>query len=361
MGLYAEGVDHERRFLSSDLLGEILSRVDALTLAKASCASSEFRRLCASEAFWERLCNLRWPSTKQAAAKDLILQTGGYRKFCENCHPCLSGTGTATVEHCDYVEGEEVCPSDFSSIIDVMYNGQVLVSRTIAGFFGAEKSRDWFDNSPFMFDLLEGTDEVNGFHKDDEGITAVAIQTELSSVSSAEGLWKALNENMTVSWILVNKKTGRMVNLASWKPVDGLRHWPCDGDFVLQFGTVIPSTERLRNHAVHCNVAAKVRHFNVGTADGGCKPVIGVTEVGMKLENIGGARLNGRESVALLDKVLSCNRTVSFSTVLHSHREFHRNRVAWKTERIRQENQRELTVALISGVGAFLCLCYCLS
>uniref|UniRef100_A0A7I4C2W6 F-box domain-containing protein n=1 Tax=Physcomitrium patens TaxID=3218 RepID=A0A7I4C2W6_PHYPA len=300
MGLYAEGVDHERRFLSSDLLGEILSRVDALTLAKASCASSEFRRLCASEAFWERLCNLRWPSTKQAAAKDLILQTGGYRKFCENCHPCLSGTGTATVEHCDYVE-------------------------------------------------------------DDEGITAVAIQTELSSVSSAEGLWKALNENMTVSWILVNKKTGRMVNLASWKPVDGLRHWPCDGDFVLQFGTVIPSTERLRNHAVHCNVAAKVRHFNVGTADGGCKPVIGVTEVGMKLENIGGARLNGRESVALLDKVLSCNRTVSFSTVLHSHREFHRNRVAWKTERIRQENQRELTVALISGVGAFLCLCYCLS
>lgn len=55
---------------------------------------------------------------------------------------------------------------------------------------------------------------------------------ELFLVLLVEGLWKVLNENMIVSWILVNKKIGWMVNLVSWKFVDGFRYWFCDGDFV---------------------------------------------------------------------------------------------------------------------------------
>lgn len=50
-----------------------------------------------------------------------------------------------------------------------------MVLRIIVGFFGVEKFRDWFDNSFFMFDFLEGIDEVNGFYKDDEGIIVVVI------------------------------------------------------------------------------------------------------------------------------------------------------------------------------------------
>lgn len=78
----------------------------------------------------------------------------------------------------------------------------------------------------------------------------------------------------------------------------------------------------------------KVRYFNVGIVDGGCKFVIGVIEVGMKLENIGGVWLNGWESVVLFDKVLSCNRIVFFFIVLYFYWEFYCNRVVWKMERI---------------------------
>lgn len=364
--------NREKAFLSFDLLCEVLSRVDAQTLARGSCVSSEFRRICEREIFWERRCNLRWPSTKQSTAKTLISQTGGFRNFYAQCLPSLSAKldnprPRASIPDDD---ADDPLPANFVSIIDIIYNNQPMLSRVVTGFPGAEEpSPGWFEYCPFQFDLLEIPDEINGVRKDEDGITTVAIQTDLSAVSPGEErkhgkLWNALNANMTASWILINKKTGHMANLASCKPVGGVRHWPSEEDFVLHFGTIVAL-----DGAVYCNVAVKARYSTtemgstvMGAAEMGCSRVcVSVMEAGMKLENVEGGRLYGMESVAFLDRALSSrSRTVSHPMVLQSYQEFRERQAVLKAKRIHEENRRELIAALVSGVGVFLCLCYIL-
>jgi len=157
---------------------------------------------------------------------------------------------------------------------------------------------------------------------------------------------------MTASWILVNKMTGQMANLASCKPVGGCRHWPSEDEFILHFGTIIPG---LPSDAIHCNVALKARYSTLDH-----KTTLSITELGMKLENLDGVGLYGSESIALLGRALSCNRTISHSTVAESYKEFHVQQLARKEEKIRLENRREMIAAFVSGMGAFLCLCYVL-
>ncbi len=60
------------QLMSAELVYAVLSRVDALTLAKASCVSPEFRTLCADEGLWEKLCTARWPSTKEPHVKSIV-------------------------------------------------------------------------------------------------------------------------------------------------------------------------------------------------------------------------------------------------------------------------------------------------
>jgi hypothetical protein len=352
--------DHEKAFLSFDILCEILSRVDARTLARASCVSSEFRRVCEGEEIWERRCNVRWPSTRQGAAKALISQTGGFRKFYAQCHPSLSGQFAELSP-----EDDDPSPANFVSIIDIIYDGQPMLSRIVHGFPGAEDPPPgWFEYCPFQFDLLETPNEINGVRKEEDGITTVAIQTDLSPFTRAEErLWTAVNANMTASWILINKRTGHMANLASCSPVGGLRHWPCEEDFVLHFGTITAAT--------HCSVVVKARFSSTemggATAEMGATTgmsvgtSISVTEVGMKLENVEGGRLYGMESIAFLDRALRCrSRTPVHAKVLQSYQDFRVRQAVRKAERVRDENRRELMAALVSGVGAFLCLCYIL-
>lgn len=152
-----------------------------------------------------------------------------------------------------------------------------------------------------------------------------------------------------------------MANLASCKPVGGRRNWPCEDDFVLHFGTIIPSIGvGVPHDAVHCNVALKAQYSSFDTIAGSYRATLSITEVAMKLESLEGARLYGMESEALLGRALRCHRTVLHSTVVGSYEDFHVKQQARKDERIQEENRREFVAAFVSGVGVFLCLCYIL-
>jgi len=73
---------------------------------------------------------------------------------------------------------EEPLSSHFVSIIDITYNGHSMLSRVISGFPGTEEF-EWFESCPFQFDLLEVPYEFNGIWKDEEGITSIAIETNM--------------------------------------------------------------------------------------------------------------------------------------------------------------------------------------
>lgn len=366
----------DEQFLSDGLIYDVLSRVDAVTLAKASCASSEFRSVCADETVWEKLCNSRWPATKGASVKKIVSCNGGFKKLYADCYPCISGKGPAIKEDstkssrtlwicADRFRKNELSPSDFISIVDVVYKGASVLSRVIEGIAGAEGLQSWFANSPFRIDLLETPAEVVGLLKEEMDRSAVTFPTELPVIASVEKerkegkFWKALCDDMRISWILINKKTRRMVNLASWKPLGGLRHWPCDDDFVLRFGTILPGGRDVAKHPIYCNIAMHCTYANSGIGEGG-KTTLSLTELSMQLVDVDGVELCGTDAVATLFQVSGCRKTTSHSVVLESYHDFWRARRARKEVKSRQVGRPKTFVGLISGVVAFLSICYVL-
>lgn len=368
MALQRERNESKGKFLTVDLLYEILRRVDAVTLARASCVSSEFRSICEDEANWERICYSRWPSTKEPSLKSLVSSMGGFRNLYANCFSCISGykpvigaAASTLLSSKDELE-EEVLPTDFISVVDIAYKGDSVLTRTIVGIPGAEDFLGWFANCPFRIDLLESPEEVDSLLKDEEGITSITFRPKLPSISSVENeirdgkVWNAICDNMRVSWILFNKKSMRMVNLASWKCLGGSRHWPCDGDFLLRFGSILPGAAGASTGASYCNIAMNCRM----TCGGDSVTTMSITELSMQLENVDGARLYGRESLRVLANASNCEKITTHSEVLDSYHEFLRGQNARKETKIRQESRREVAAAVVSGVCACLCLCYVL-
>lgn len=60
-----------------------------MTLATAGCVSSNFWSMASNEALWEKLCNKRWPSTRDADVKSISSSVGGFKKMYAECYPLI--------------------------------------------------------------------------------------------------------------------------------------------------------------------------------------------------------------------------------------------------------------------------------
>jgi hypothetical protein len=476
------------QLMSAELVYAVLSRVDALTLAKASCVSPEFRTLCADEGLWEKLCTARWPSTKEPHVKSIVssmvssstelsnfetnsglqcspgsqfllevvklvylqpidgvLLQGGFRKLYAACYPLILTKGAETskdekimrtwsckAEHShdstgwdncggvqldDDASSEEVAASDFISIIDVVYNGDSVLTRTIEGIPETGNFvADWFSVCPFSFDVLrdhrDSERDYYGFslEEDDEGFQNSVVATNMMSradyfpvrcttvqqmkeerftndPAALKKAWKTLQENMRMSWILMRKSTKQMINLASWKPLEGgTCGWPYEEDFVLQFGSILPATtsyssngstgpsksssniKTASSHSIQCNIILKC---NLRTAarniPESCsvpedpiflKTTLWMTELSMQLKNMEGAILNGRNSLITLSRLGSITRdlkTRDHCKLVESYQACLRIKSELKKNKIRAEAQLDTAMA-ISAICIFFCL-----
>lgn len=362
--------------LDNDLVFEVLKRVDPMTLATASCVSSDFRSMSEDEALWKKFCNKRWPSTKDGEAKSILLSVGGYKKLYAECYPLIVSREQPVVsddeeliaEHCNDwwedddefdPEASDLSPANLISIVDVVYNEKSVFSRTIEGIPGADDFLGWFSNCPFRVDLLKSPDEEE---LEQESQNAVVIEDDLPSITSVEKerkdgkFWKALWDNMRVSWILINKKTMQMANLASWKPLGGLRHWPCDEDYLIRFGSILPANRDSLCSAVQCNIVMKCRFASVVIGET-VKTTLRLTELSMQLEDMEGAHVNGKDSLAILHRALSCPKSRNHPDVLDSYLMYLKAQSELKERKIRHEGRLD-TAAVVSGISVFLFICY---
>lgn len=433
------------QLMSAELVYAVLSRVDALTLAKASCVSPEFRTLCADEGLWEKLCTARWPSTKEPHVKSIVSSMGGFRKLYAACYPLILTKGAETskdekimrtwsckaeyshdstgwdscggVQLDDDGSSEEVAASDFISIIDVVYNGDSVLSRTIEGIPETGNFvADWFSVCPFSFDVLrdhrDSERDYYGFSReaDDEGFQNSVVATNIMSradyfpvrcttvqqmkeerftndAAALKKAWKTLQENMRMSWILMRKSTKQMINLASWKPLEGgTCGWPYEEDFVLQFGSILPATtsyssngstgpsksssniKAASSHSIQCNIILKcnlrtaARNFpescSVPEDPIFLKKTLWMTELSMQLKNMEGAILNGRNSLITLSRLGSITRdlkTRDHCKLVESYQACLRIKSQLKKNKIRAEAQLDTAMA-ISAICVFFCL-----
>lgn len=358
--------------LNADLISEILKRVDGATLANAECASSLFRSATREEHTWEELCSSLWPSTRNEEVRSLISALGGFRKFYTDCFPTVLHPERGSAIHCnlEFGKSEElrseycdkelhsVSPSDFVSLVDVHYRDKAIYSKILWGIPGAADCNGWFCNCPFSIDLL------SSFHKAEngEGQGSISLADGLPPITSLERerkdgkLWRELWNNIRLSWILVNRREKKTVNLSSWSPIGGQKHWPTDNVFLLLFGSTLPAHNILPFGVVQGILEMKYRISDDGVGDGS-HTTLKLTELGIRLRDVGGTHVNGRNSLLILKRALSCHRTMQYDNVLASYHQFLKAQSELKEERMKNESLID-TLCALGGIIAFAMTCF---
>ncbi|KAF8394438.1 hypothetical protein HHK36_020646 [Tetracentron sinense] len=361
--------------LSRDLFYDILRRLDGSTLATAACACAAFSSISKEERIWENVCCSLWPSIKREDVRSLISSIGGFRKFYADCFPLIVNKDVPVVQWDSYLEYpeewaeadyygdmddfESISPSDFVSLVDIRYKDKPIYSKVLWGIPDADSFNGWFYNCPFRIDLFSYSD-IDDEH---EGGVTLSVADGLPPIKSIERerkdgkLWKELRDGIKLSWIVVNKKVKQAANLASWSPLGGQRHWPTDKDFLLRFGSILPAKDILPCQVAECILIMK---FRVIHTDGeGSQTSLKLTELSMQLEDMGGAYVNGRNSLLVLKEALSCRRSKNYSEVVESCNLYSKAQSELKEEKMRNESRLD-RLCIVIGIAAFITLCYCI-
>ncbi|KAK1317027.1 putative F-box protein [Acorus calamus] len=362
--------------LSSDLFYDIIRRLDGASLARASCACADFRSIVREEKLWENVCQSLWPSTKRNDVRNLISSIGGFRKFFADCFTLIVNKDVPLVQlDMNLLYSEEwmedgyygdvdelgVSPSDFISIVDMRFKDKTIYSKVIWGIADSDGDHSWFYNCPFQVDLLRFS---NG-DGDHEGEVTLSPADGLPLISSIEKerkdgtLWRELRDGTKLSWIVVNKRLKQAANLANWFPLGGQRHWPTDRDFLIRFGSILPAKDILPCQVAECIIVMKFKVDIGGDGEEG-HTFLKLTELSMQLEDMGGAHLNGRNSLLVLKEALSCRRSRNYSEVLESCHLYSKAQSEMKEEKMRSENRID-RLFILSGIAAFISFwCYVL-
>lgn len=353
--------------LSSDNFYDILTRLDGATLASAACACAAFSSISKEERIWENVCYSLWPSTNRDDVSNLIRSMGGFRKFYADCYPLIVNKDLSLLPWDSYMEEypeqwpeadyynefeeyETISPSDFVSLVDLKYKDKPVFSKVLWGVSQSDDLNRWFYNSPFCLDLISD-DEC------DEAVLEGLPPVQSIDSERKEGkLWKELRDELKLSWIVVNKKVNQGVSVSSWVPLEVQRHWPTDDDFLVQFGSVLPAEDVLPCQVVQCNLLVKFRM--VEDTCSGCIN-LELTQVSMQLEDMEGSHLNGRNSLMVLKKALSCRRSRNISQVVECCNWYSHVRSQIKEEKMRNESRMD-RLCILSGIAAVLTFWFCM-
>lgn len=362
--------------LSSDLFYDILGRLDGATLACAACSCATLCSISKEEKLWENVCFSMWPSTNRDDVKNLILSIGGFKKFYADCFPLIVNKEVrefhgneyfeypqerAEAEYYGYEdEVEDISPSDFVSLVDIIYQDKTICSKVLWGIPCANGFNGWFYDCPFRMDLLA----YSAGDDDQADAVTISLSDGLPPVQSIERerkdgkLWQELRGGIRLSWILVNHKIKKAANLSSWNTTGGQKHWPTGKDFLIRFGSVLLAKDILPCQVVECIFTMKFRLIH--TEGEGTSTTLKLTELSMQLGDMEGSHLNGRNTLLVLKEALSCRRSKNYSEALESCHLYSKVRSELKEEKMRYENRLDI-LWILGSITACATFClYCL-
>ncbi|KAI9122310.1 hypothetical protein K1719_006999 [Acacia pycnantha] len=255
----------------------ILTRLDAATLAWAATTCSQLHALSSQEDLWVNLCFSTWPCTSSPRIRHVIRSfPHGYHSFFSDSStiPRPIITATPRNSHMNIDRTPELI-----SAVDLYYRRQLLLSREVE----TETVSDWFRCSPFRVDILEPKE---------------VVQTPMR-YPVGEDACLELAEELRLSWIVIDARGGRAMNLSSQKPVWVQRHW-LSGEVEVKFTTVMGGEKGSPSELALC--CASVRCVGV---EGG---EVQVREWSLQMEDMDGMNLNGKESLVILQRALEGKR-----------------------------------------------------
>ncbi|KAI4322451.1 hypothetical protein L6164_022145 [Bauhinia variegata] len=248
----------------------ILNRLDGPTLASVACASSQLSGLCAEETIWRKICIATWPSTENPLVQDVVANfPGGHRSLFSDSFPYLTYSSHIKPSDRSFPSG------DLISAIDIYYQDKLIFSRVHM----TETQASWFLCSPLWVELIDPEDPV---------------PTPVIYARSDEEFPKQLEDNLTLSWIVIDPIRKRAANLSSRRPVLVQRHW-MTRDLDVLFAVVMASDEG----------SSELVQFKINvTCCGKVGGDMHVREVNLMVEDMDGRHVNGKESIVILQSAM---------------------------------------------------------
>lgn len=192
--------------LHSDIIEtHLLNKLDGPSLASASSTSRFLNTLCNKECLWEDICNSTWNSIAHPLVRQTISSfPGGYRSFYSDSFPVLRPSiSQGSLSH-------QVHASELISAVDMHLGTKPVYSKVTV----TDTESSGFPGSVFCVDLInyEETAEIPIIYEGDE----MECMSELQ-------------ENMTLSWIVIDPTLKRAANVSSLRPVSVRPHWDGSG------------------------------------------------------------------------------------------------------------------------------------
>ncbi|KAI3826904.1 hypothetical protein L1987_00964 [Smallanthus sonchifolius] len=295
----------------------ILTKLDGQTLAAAGCTSSHLQSLCSDQTLWSNICHSTWPSTADPLiTKAISTFSSGHRSF-------YSDATSPPTHHLTPTTATSSAPTtQLISSVDLRYHDELIFSKVEST---NTTPSDWFQTSPFRVDLLEPNEIV---------LSAVKISGD------GQVLLTDLENNMTLSWVLIDPTRNRAVNVSSVKPVSVQRNW-LTNNVELTFAVVIVPDY------VNCNV-----QVTCGVNEG--RGEFTMTGVSLTVLDVYGKCLSGKDSMVILQGLASGTPR---SRGGGEERERYREYIRRRRERNEKTERRERwldTAFVAGGVAIFM-------
>ncbi|CAL9247779.1 unnamed protein product [Arabidopsis halleri] len=268
--------------VSSDVLrSNIITRLDGASLAALSCTCSNLNSFCSDESLWMQQCSTTWPSTLDTRVKSIIsMFPAGHRSFFSDAFPFLEHDGVINLS-------PSVDMTELISAVDIFYKDEVIFSRVHV----TETVSGWFLCSPMRVDLVEPKE---------------LISTRVSLINQWEDdTWKSdLEENLSLSWILIDPTCKRAADVSTRKPVSVQRHW-LTGEVHVKFSTILVVGNEKRSEQVEFTVTVVLAAFNRKEEE---TAVMQIREVSLVSEDKDGRNLGGKGSLVILAAAMGRKR-----------------------------------------------------
>ncbi|KAL2345258.1 hypothetical protein Fmac_006543 [Flemingia macrophylla] len=248
----------------------ILTRLDGPALACVASTCSELHALSENEPLWAEICRSTWPSTSAPRMRHVISTfPRASRSFFADSFAPFSARSWREAR-------AESAPAELISAVDIFLDGRAVVSRVVE----TETESGWFRCSPFRVDVLD---------------TKEAAATGAEYPRSEEEC-AGIAERMRVSWLVVDPRGRRAVEVSGGRAVAVERHW-LSGDVRVRLATVVSGGERgSATELAVCGVSV-----TLGSE-------MQVREACLELEDMDGMKLNGRDSLGILQRALQGKR-----------------------------------------------------
>ncbi|XP_048140429.1 F-box protein At2g27310-like [Rhodamnia argentea] len=306
----------------------ILTRLDSPSLVSATSASSQLHPLSSDDCLWQDICLAVWPSVGDPRVAEAITAfPSGHRSFFSDSYPIL---------HHHKLRYRRSPPPPLLakyliSAVDVHFEGELIFSKV----HETETASGWFECCPFQVDLLDLKESV------------------LTRIQKPGGMhdevWlRHLEDNLSLSWILVDPARRHAANLSTRRPVSVQRHW-LTGDVQARYVTVLAGGHR-GSAAEHVQCTATV---TCGGEEGG---KLQVREVSFQVEDMEGKILNGRDSVAILGDAMENGerkKAKRESEGKERFEEYEERKRERRERKQRKERARDL-VCIGAGVAVFV-------